>query len=169
MKKKAAKKDDKKFTFELGAAAKGLSPSVLQSTPTTDGKPARVDVPELPLLSSSSSSDDDVGVLPHASPKLGAATKGLSPSVLQSTPTTDGKPARVDVPELPLLSSSSSSDDDVGVLPHASPKVSTYMYIVHVYVHLLYSVDVPFIHVHVQKNFNISLLHTSPSMYYFLF
>ena len=73
MKKKAAKKDDKKFTFELGAAVKRLSPSAVTSTPTTKGKPDRVDVPELPLLSSSSSSDDDDdndGVLPHAPPKV---------------------------------------------------------------------------------------------------
>lgn len=72
MKKKAAKKDDK-FTFELGAAAKGLSPSAVTSTPTTDGKPGRVDVSELPLLSSSSSSDDDDdddGVLPPIPPKV---------------------------------------------------------------------------------------------------
>lgn len=71
MKKKA--KDDKKFTFELGAAAKGLSPSAVTSTPTTDGKPGRADVPELPLLSGSSWSDDDDdddGVLPHVPPKV---------------------------------------------------------------------------------------------------
>ena len=72
MKKKAAKKDDK-FTFELGAAAKGLSPSAVTSTPTTDGKPVRLDISELQLLSSSSSSDDDddddVGVLPPVPPK----------------------------------------------------------------------------------------------------
>ena len=73
MKKKAAKKDDKKFTFELGAAAKGLSPSAVTSTPTTDGKPVRLDISELQLLSSSSSSDDDDdddGVLPPVPPKV---------------------------------------------------------------------------------------------------
>ena len=74
MKKKAAKKDDKKFTFELGAAAKGLSPSAVISTHTTDGKPVRFDISELPLLSSSSSSDDDDddddGVLPPVPPKV---------------------------------------------------------------------------------------------------
>ena len=74
VKKKAAKKDDK-FTFELGAAAKGLSPSAVTSTPTTDGKPGRVDVPKLPLLSCSSSSDDnDDGVLPHTPPKVSTCT-----------------------------------------------------------------------------------------------
>ena len=73
MKKKAAKKDNKKFTFELRAAAKGLSPSPVTSTPTTDGKPVRLDISELPLLSSSSSSDDDDnndGVLPPVPQKV---------------------------------------------------------------------------------------------------
>ena len=74
MKKKAAKKADK-FTFELGAAAKGLSPSPVTSTPTTDGKPVRLDISKLQLLSSSSSSDDDDdddddGVLPPVPPKV---------------------------------------------------------------------------------------------------
>ena len=65
----AKKKDEKKFNFELGVAAKGLSPPVLQSTPTTGGEPAQADVLELPLLSTSSSSSDD-GVLLHPSPKV---------------------------------------------------------------------------------------------------
>ena len=76
MKKKAPKKDDKKFTFELGAAAKGLSPSPVTSTPIIDGKPVLLDISELQLLSSSSSSDDDDGeddddgVLPPVPPKV---------------------------------------------------------------------------------------------------
>ena len=68
------KKDERKFNFELGVAAKGLSPPALQSTPTTRGEPAQVDVPELPLLSTSSSSSSDDGILLHPLPKVNTCT-----------------------------------------------------------------------------------------------
>ena len=76
-------KDEKKFTFELGAAAKGLSPPKLQSTPTTVAQVA-MDITEshpLSSNSSTSSSSDDI-VIQHPSLKVSTHVHGVDYSLI---------------------------------------------------------------------------------------
>jgi hypothetical protein len=93
-------------------AAKGLSPTELQSTPTEQAEVA-MDITESPPLSSSTTSSM-------------TAAKGLSPTELQSTQTERAKVA-MDITESPLLSSSTSSLSDDGVI-YPSPRVSTHVH-----------------------------------------
>jgi hypothetical protein len=95
-------------TSSSTTAAKGLSPTELQSTPTERAKVA-MDITESPLLSSSTNS---------------SSAKGLSPTKLQSTLTIGGEQAKVAM----LLSSSTSSSSDDGVIQHPSPRVSTHVH-----------------------------------------